>query len=93
MKSTIMYGVEHCDLVKEISTYEIFTTLEEAQDFCNDNENWSKDRFPLRIFKADFNVNRIFQEDDNVWNYDDFSDTILKYHDFEIIINPTPEFG
>lgn len=92
MKSVTMFGAEHCNLATENSTYEIFTTFEQAQNFCNNPKNWNENTFPLCIFKADFNVDRVYQED-GMWNYDDFSDTILKYHDFKLEINAKPIFA
>lgn len=92
METITMFGVEHYNAVDNTSTYEIFSTLENAQKFCADKSKWNKKYFPLYIFKADFNTERIYQEDDEMWNYDDFSDTILKYYDFKIEINSTPQY-
>ena len=79
-----MYAVEHYYENDESSTYEIFETLEKAKKYCTTTTIWNKNNYPIRIFKADFNINRIFKEPDGQWNYDDFWNTILKYYDFEI---------
>ena len=82
METKIMYAVEHY-YTDDRSTYEIFETLSEAENFCLDKNNWDKNHFPLFIFKADFNSELIYQEENGNWNYDDFSDTILA--NYEII--------
>ena len=64
------YGVEyHNDINdKELSTFEIFTTQKEA-------ENYAKTVDAIEIFEADFNTERVFKEPDiKEWNYDDTSD-------------------
>ena len=81
-----MYAVEHY-YTDDRSTYEIFETLSEAENFCLDKNNWDKNHFPLFIFKADFNSELIYQEENGNWNYDDFYDTILKYHSFRKTLN------
>ncbi|WP_333851906.1 hypothetical protein [Epilithonimonas sp.] len=87
MEAKTMYAVEHYYSNDERSTYEIFETLNEAESFCSDKNNWNENHFPLFIFKADFNSDLIYQDENRNWNYDDFSGTILKYHSFRKTIN------
>jgi len=82
-----MYGVEHYYAEDDASTYEIFETLEQAEEFCINDKNWNKNHFPLFIFKADFNTNCIYKEEDGEWNYEDYADTIIRYHSFIKVIN------
>jgi hypothetical protein len=70
-----MFGVEHC-YSDGASTYDIFETLDDANTFCKNVDNWNNAHYPLFIFKADFNVDLIFKDDNN-WNYDDFKGVIL----------------
>lgn len=84
-----MFGVEYYYAKDNHSTYDIFPTLAEAKSFCNNQNLWNENNYPLYIFKADFNSERIFQENDldGQWNYEDVSNTILNYHDFFIEMN------
>lgn len=82
-----MYAVEHYYKSEERSTHEIFETLNEAELFSLDENRWSKNHFPLFIFKADFNSELIYREKNGVWNYEDFSDTILRYYSFQKTLN------
>ncbi len=92
MNYKTMFAVEHYYVSDDCSTYEIFETLENAKEFCENKSNWNDDHFPLYIFKADFNLDRIYFDENGFWNYDDFSDTIIKYYsDFKITINLKPE--
>lgn len=86
METKTMYGVEHY-YTDDRRTYDIFETLNEAEIFTSDKNNWDKNHFPLFIFKADFNLDLIYQEENSNWNYDDFSDTIIKYHSFRKNLN------
>lgn len=72
----IMYGVEHQYHFDEVSSFEIFETLDEANSFLSENF-WDKNHKPLFIFKADFNKDLIFKESDGKWNYEDYSNLIL----------------
>lgn len=76
LKTKIMYGVEHQYCFDEVSSFEIFETLDEANTFLSGNL-WGKNHKPLFIFKADFNKELIFREDDGKWNYEDYSNLIL----------------
>lgn len=71
-----MFGVEHC-YSDGRSTYEIFETLEDAVNFCEQNNRWNETNQPLFVFQADFNVKFIFKENKNQWNYDDDNKTII----------------
>ena len=73
-----MFGVEHYYKGDDASTYDIFQTIETAQEFVNNSALWNDDHYPLFIFKALFNLEHVYYDDDNeVWSYDDHSDTII----------------
>lgn len=84
MEAKTMYAVEHY-YTDDCRTYDIFETLDDAENFTSEESNWDKNHFPLFIFKADYNIDLIYQEENGNWNYEDFSDTILG--NYEIIKN------
>lgn len=75
MKIIKLYGVEHCR-VDGVQTYEVFRTLEEAERFVEDKDNWDCNNVPLFIFFCDFDADCIYEEDDGMLNYDDCSTTM-----------------
>jgi hypothetical protein len=86
MGAKTMFAVEHY-YTDDRRTYDIFETLDEAENFTSEKSNWNKNHFPLFIFKADFNMELIYQDEKGNWNYEDFSNTILKYHSFRKNLN------
>lgn len=70
-----LYCVEHCR-TDGAQTFEIFRTLNEAEAFAKNKENWDSEHFPLYIFSADFNEEYVYEEDDGNLNYEDCYGTI-----------------
>ena len=75
MNKIRLYGVEHCR-IDGAQTYEVFRTLEDAERFVANKENWDYNDVPLYIFSSDFNEDCIFKEDDGQLNYEDYADTL-----------------
>lgn len=65
-----IYCVEHCR-TDGVQTFEIFKTLNEAEAFAKNKENWDSEHIPLYIFSADFNEEYVYEEDDGNLNYED----------------------
>ena len=87
-----MYGVEHV-YSDGRRTYDIFSTLNEAELFCCQNDYWSNEHIPLFIFKAIFNLEYIYFEKQSYrWNYDDFSNTMIGNYEYIKEINAYPAY-
>jgi hypothetical protein len=76
-KVKTMFGVEHA-YIDGRKTYNIFSSISEAENFCQNSDMWNDKHIPLFIFQADFNNELIyFDKEADGWNYDDFLDTII----------------
>ena len=75
MNKIKLYGVEHCR-IDGVQTYEIFRTLEDAERFVANKDNWDYNNMPLYIFSSDFNKDCVYEEEKGHLNYEDYADTL-----------------
>lgn len=70
MKIIKLYGVEHCRN-DGAQTYELFRTLNEAENYVLNSKNWNSSNKPLYIFSSDFSSEYVYEEDNGRLNYED----------------------
>jgi hypothetical protein len=85
-----MFGVEHA-YIDGRTTYDIFPSIKEAENFCNQSSFWNNEHIPLFIFQAEFNKEHVYIDEDlGCWTYDDFSDTIVSNYKILKEMNTDP---